>query len=206
MLSPEASETIANIGTLTLDQAHGFLPVAKSKTQEYVDLIAKARTSSRQSEEKYLHQDFDIFKPLEFSSQNPIFELHLANMEGMTAADLAAELSALSFAQTFHIMPIFQERSDKVTMSLRRVRTSIRDLEEQGQLSVEKYQRASHQKRQRLEPRLRRKLAYAEEALVELKNLKADLEMELACSIAVCEMVIKHLESLADKELAKENA
>ncbi|KAF7950717.1 uncharacterized protein EAE97_002269 [Botrytis byssoidea] len=127
-------------------------------------------------------------------------------MEGMTAADLAVELSALNFAQTFHIMPIFQERSDKVSMSLRRVRTSIRDLEEQGQLSVEKYQRASRQKRQRLEPHLRRKLAYAEEALAELKNLKADLEMKLACSIAVCEMVLKHLESLADKELAKENA
>ncbi|KAF7895995.1 hypothetical protein EAF00_006010 [Botryotinia globosa] len=127
-------------------------------------------------------------------------------MEGMTAADLAVELSALNFAQTFHMMPIFQERSEKVTMSLRKVRISIRDLEEQSQLSVEKYQRASHQKRQRLEPSLRRGLTHAKQTMVELKSLREDLEMELSCSIAVGEMVLKHLESLADKELAKENA
>ncbi|TGO11956.1 hypothetical protein BTUL_0097g00080 [Botrytis tulipae] len=209
MLSPEASEMIANIGTLTLDQARGFLPVAKSKTQEYVDLIAKFRTSSRQSEEKvrstiamYLHQDFDIFKPLEFSTQNPIFELHLANMEGITCANLVAELSTFDLAQTLRIIPMLQAYITTVVLDLVDVRKSIRDHEENGQLCVEYYQRASHKKRQKLESGIRKWLANNERVLLEFKQRQTVLETELMSSPATVEMLTKHLEGLLDKEFS----
>ncbi|KAF7950718.1 uncharacterized protein EAE97_002270 [Botrytis byssoidea] len=88
MLSPEASEMIANIGTLTLDQVRGFLPVAKSKTQEYVDLIAKARTSSRQSEEKVRSTIamYDFFPP-ECRRQNQhLINSMMGTLDKMNAA------------------------------------------------------------------------------------------------------------------------
>ncbi|KAF5867595.1 uncharacterized protein Bfra_010570 [Botrytis fragariae] len=51
MASPEASEMIANIGTLTFDEIIEFLPVAKRKTQEYIGILAKSTASARREEE-----------------------------------------------------------------------------------------------------------------------------------------------------------
>ncbi|KAF7895996.1 hypothetical protein EAF00_006011 [Botryotinia globosa] len=66
----------------------GFLPVAKSKTQEHVDLIAKARTNSRQSEEKVrsIIAMYDFFPPeCRRQNQNLITSI-MGTLDKMNAA------------------------------------------------------------------------------------------------------------------------
>ncbi|TGO33826.1 hypothetical protein BHYA_0225g00090 [Botrytis hyacinthi] len=259
--SSEAS-AISSIGKLTLDEVLEFLPVAKRKTQEYIDILAKSTASALREEEyarstiasyeffsaerqrqhkhlldylvrlldkmiafrvkaerdmhglieesismekAYLHQDLGICKPLEFSTQNPIFELHLANMEGITSANLVAELSTLDLAQTFHVILMLQAQIATVALDLVDVRKITCDHEEQGQLCVEYYQRASHKKRQILEQGLRKWLANNERVLVEFKQRQKVLETEFMSSPAILEMVIKHLKGLLDKEVTEQD-
>ncbi|THV47434.1 hypothetical protein BGAL_0311g00210 [Botrytis galanthina] len=88
MVSPEASEMIANIGTLTLDQVRELLAVTKSRTQEYVDKIAKVRIGSRQSEEKVRSTIamYDFFPPECRRESQHLIDSMMGTIEKMNAA------------------------------------------------------------------------------------------------------------------------
>ncbi|THV47435.1 hypothetical protein BGAL_0311g00220 [Botrytis galanthina] len=126
-------------------------------------------------------------------------------MEGITSANLVAELSTLDLVQTIHIISMLTAQLATVALDIVDVGKSIRDHEEQGQLCVEYYQRASQKKRQILEPGLRKWLANNERVLVEFKQRKKLLETEFMSSPTILEMVIKHLWSLLDKEATEQN-
>ncbi|KAF7931388.1 hypothetical protein EAE99_003859 [Botrytis elliptica] len=127
-------------------------------------------------------------------------------MEELGAAELVANISKYDLAQTLYMMPIFQAQSDAVAIDLQRARECIRGLEEHTQNSIEHYLRASHKRRQRLEPCIRFGVRNNERALIELKKHQKDLKAEEIHCIAVDEMIRKRWKILLEEEAAEKNA